>query len=91
MNYSDQQLQTIESLASVFLPIPDIAQVIEVPAHELREDIRDTTHPASISYRRGKLATKINIYRQETKLASIGSPLAIDNTRRHLADMEDDE
>ncbi|MDE6237827.1 MAG: hypothetical protein K2M45_08170 [Muribaculaceae bacterium] len=91
MNYSDQILQIIEHYASIFLTISEIADIIECPPEELREDIRFRSHPASQAYRRGKLKTKVALHEQEVKLAQIGSPLAVENSRRHLQDMEDDE
>ncbi|MBD5288178.1 MAG: hypothetical protein HDS28_03775 [Bacteroides sp.] len=91
MNYSDQQLTTIQKLASVYLTVSDIAAMLEVAPDILRDDIRDKSHPASIAYRKGKLHTKLALHSQEVKLASIGSPLALENARRNLLDMEDDE
>ena len=91
MNYSEEQLRQIQAYGSIFLKISDIAVAIDVPIDVLREDIRDCSHPASMAYRRGKLITKIKINSQETKLAQIGSPLALDTCRRNLLDMEDDE
>ena len=43
------------------------------------------------AYHRGKVLSKVKLHAQEMKLASIGSPLALDNTRKNLLDMEDDE
>lgn len=81
----------IQKYASVYLPISDIALLIEVKPDELRDDIRDFSSKASIAYRKGKLSTKVALFSQEVKLASIGSPLALENARRNLTDMEDDE
>ena len=91
MNYSEQQIETIETYASIYLPLSDIAILIGVEPATLRDDVRDTSHPASIAYRRGKLKTKVALHTQEIKLASVGSPLAVENARRNLIDMEDDE
>lgn len=38
-----------------------------------------------------KVLSKVQLRTQEMKLARIGSPLALDNTRKNLLDMEDDE
>ncbi len=43
------------------------------------------------AYHRGKVLSKVQLRSQEMKLAQIGSPLALDNTRKNLLDMEDDE
>lgn len=91
MNYSEKQIKDIEGYAAIYLPVSDIAILIGVEPGALRDDLRDTSHPASIAYRRGKLTTKVALHAQEVKLASVGSPLAIENARRNLMDMEDDE
>ena len=91
MIYSENQIKAIREYASVYLPVKDIAILIEVDADVLREDIRSSSHPASVAYRQGKLETKVALYSQEVRLASIGSPLALENARRNLLDMEDDE
>ncbi len=49
------------------------------------------TSPAYKAYHRGKVLSKVQLRTQEMKLARIGSPLALDNTRKNLLDMEDDE
>ena len=91
MTYTPAQLQQVENLASIFVPISDIATYLEVPAHELRTDIADFNSPVSIAYRKGKLTTKLNLRNQEIKLAQLGSPTALDNADKYLMDMEDDE
>ncbi len=91
MIYSENQIKAIHDYASFYLPLKDIAIMIGVDADALREDIRIKDHPASVAYRKGKLETKVALYSQEVKLASIGSPLALENARRNLLDMEDDE
>ena len=91
MKYSAKELQTIERLASIFLKISDIAVILEVPADVLRSDIADRNHEAAKAYRKGKVASKVQLLSQEMKLAQLSSPLAIDNMRSNLLDMEDDE
>lgn len=91
MTYTDQQLSQEEELASYFLPISDIALYIRVDASELRNDIANEDSDVSKSYRRGKLTTRIEIHKQEIDLAKVGSPTALDNARRSLLSMEDDE
>ena len=49
------------------------------------------TKPAQHTNHRGKVLSKVQLRTQEMKLARIGSPLALDNTRKNLLDMEDDE
>lgn len=91
MNYSDNELKQIEKLAAIFTPISIIADTLDVPAEVLRSDIKERNSDASRAYRRGKNATLIKIRAQETQLAFVGSPLAIENANRNLMDMEDDE
>lgn len=91
MNYPPEILQQIEKYASVYLPISDIALIIEVPAEVLREDIADRSSEVSKAYHKGKAASKVRLRTQEMKLAMVGSPLALENARRNLLDMEDDE
>ncbi len=91
MRYSDQELKKIEEWAQIYLPVSDMAVILDVPPETLREDIRDKTSPAYKAYHRGKVFSKVQLRTQEMKLARIGSPLALDNTRKNLLDMEDDE
>ena len=91
MTYDDEQLGQIEQLASIYMPIRDIALIIEVDETTLREDIQSQSHPASRAYRKGKALSKVALHQQEMNLAKVGSPLALENARQNLLDMEDDE
>ena len=91
MTYSDLQLQQIEKMAALFLPISDIATILNVPADKLRFDISQTNSEVSKAYHKGKAALKLALRQQETMLAKVGSPLALENCRKNLLDMEDDE
>ncbi|MBQ6978667.1 MAG: hypothetical protein IJQ18_08545 [Paludibacteraceae bacterium] len=91
MDYNAEQLETVEKLSSVFMKISDIALIIEVDEHALRADINSETSEVSRRYRRGKASSKLKILEQEMSLAQVGSPLALENTRKALLDMEDDE
>ena len=91
MEYTEEQITKVKDLAYYFVPITDIATIIEVPAHELRKDIANTTSAVSIAYRQSKLSAKIILRKQEIKLAQLGSPTALDNADKYLMDMEDDE
>lgn len=91
MTYSDKELQRIEELAAIFTPISIIADSLDIVAEVLRQDIKDRNTEVSKAYRRGKNGTLIKIRAQETQLAFVGSPLAIENANRNLMDMEDDE
>ena len=91
MNYSNDVLQEIEKYASIFLPISDMAVILNMPAEKLREDIKDRETDISKAYYRGKAASKVKLHMQEMMLAQVGSPLALENAAKNLLDMEDDE
>ncbi len=91
IEYTEEMLNQIESYASIYLKITDMAVLFDVPAEQLREDISDRTTEASRRYHRGKAASKVKLLHQEMQLAYVGSPLALDNAQKNLMDMEDDE
>lgn len=91
MQYSEEILEQVEKYASIYLPISDIALILDIPAEVLREDIADRGNPVSRAYLKGKAASKVKLRAQEMKLAMVGSPLALENARKNLLDMEDDE
>lgn len=91
MIYSEDQLKEMERLASLYIPITDIATVLDINAEALKRDIADKGSEASRAYRKGKAAATVKLHEQEMELARIGSPLALESVRRNLMDMEDDE
>lgn len=91
MNYSQDALTQIENLASIYIPISDMAVILDIPEDVLRDDIKDKYSDASKAYRRGKIGSKVKLHKQEMTLAMIGSPQALANARENLMDMEDDE
>ena len=91
MTYSDKELQQIEQMASLYLPISDIALILGVDAEVLRRDIKIKDSSAANAYVKGKVSSKIALRKQEMMLAKVGSPLALDSVSRALMDMEDDE
>ena len=64
---------------------------LDVSPTLLREDIADRNSEVSKRYHRGKAASRVKLLHQEMQLAYVGSPLALENTRNNLLDMEDDE
>lgn len=88
---SDDVISTIEKLSSIFLPISDIATIIEMNPAQLRMKIQDESSPESVAYRRGKAKAKAKIRAQEMELAQLGSPLGVQNVRDNLIDMESEE
>lgn len=91
MNLTSEQIETLEKYASIFLPITDIALLLDFPADMLRDEIRNKSSEASRAYYRGKAASRLKLHHQEMLLAQVGSPVAIENAHRNLLDMEDDE
>ena len=91
MTYSEDTLTKIEQYASIYLKISDMAVILGISSTQLRSDIADRTTEVSKRYHRGKAASRIKLLHQEMQLAYVGSPLALENTRNNLLDMEDDE
>lgn len=90
-NFTPDQIDQVSKYASIFLPISDMAMLLNVPAEILRDEIRNRGSEVSKAYYRGKAASKVKLHHQEMMLAQVGSPLAIENAHRNLLDMEDDE
>ena len=91
MKFTQEQLEQINKWASIYLPISDMALMLDVPAEMLRDEIRNNHTEVSLAYHRGKAASRVKLHQQELLLAQVGSPLAIENAHRNLLDMEDDE
>ena len=91
MTYTQEQLNEIEYYASIYLPITDIAVILQIKPEALRQDIHDENNPVFFSYHKGKATSKVQLHAQEMTLAKVGSPLALQNARNNLMDMEDDE
>lgn len=83
--------QQIERLASIFVPLSDIATVLDIDPIQLREQVADPTSSLSVAYRRGKAKAKVAIRAQEMELARIGSPLGMQSVRENILSMEADE
>ena len=91
MTYTDDILNKVEQYASIYLKISDMAVILGISPTTLRSDIADRTTEVSKRYHRGKAASRVKLLHQEMQLAYVGSPLALENTRNNLLDMEDDE
>lgn len=91
MKYTPEQLNTIEELASLYIPPSEIAVALDLPEEQLKTDISISGSEARRAYLKGKLAQKIEVRRQMATLARVGSPLALEMSERALLDMEDDE
>ena len=81
----------IEQYVSIYLKTSDMAVMLGISATQLREDISYKSTEVSRRYHRGKAASRVKLLHQEMQLAYVGSPLALENTRNNLLDMEDDE
>lgn len=91
MVYTEEQLKQVEQFASIYLKISDMVVILDVSPTLLRENIADRNSEVSKRYHRGKAASRVKLLHQEMQLAYVGSPLALENTRNNLLDMEDDE
>lgn len=91
MTFTEKELEQIEQMASLYMSITDIAIILGMPPEVLRKQIRTKGDKASIAYYRGKAMRKLELRKQEIQLAQVGSPLALENARLALIDMEDDE
>lgn len=91
LTFDQTQLESVEKYASIYLPITDIALLMDVPADMLRDEIRNKSTEVSHAYYKGKAASRVKLHHQEMLLAQVGSPVAIENAHRNLLDMEDDE
>ena len=91
MTYTEDILTKVEQYASIYLKISDMAVILGISPTQLRSDIADRTTEVSKRYHRGKAASRVKLLHQEMQLAYVGSPLALENTRNNLLDMEDDE
>lgn len=91
MDYNAEQLERVEQLASIYMTITDIALIIEVEPEQLRADVANELSEVSRRYRRGKAISKVELHKQEMQLAKVGSPMALENARNNLLEMEDDE
>lgn len=91
MDFSTEQIKQIEELAAILTPISDMAVLLDVDVDELRNEIRYRKSPASRAYYRAKAETSKRLRQQELELANVGSPLAVQQVRGYLLDMNSDE
>lgn len=90
-NPSGDFCEEIERLAGYFVPISDIATILDLNPTVLRDLIADPDTPESLAYRRGKAKAKVALKAQEMELARVGSPLGMQSVRENLLLMENDE
>ncbi len=91
MKYSKEQLEKIEQFAQLYTKPSEIAIYLDIPVEVFKADINSEDHPAQKAYIKGKLSQKLEIRKQMSMLARVGSPVAIEMSEKALLDMEDDE
>ena len=74
MNFSEEQLEEAESMASLFYSVEDIIIALEIE-HIYQEDFRDIiqyniSHPMFKAYQRGRLTSDIQL-RTSIKMAAL--------------------
>ena len=57
MDFSREQMEAVEKYASIYLPISDMAILLDIPADILRDEIRNKSSEVSRAYHRGKAAS----------------------------------
>lgn len=91
MTFTENQIKQVESMASLYMKISDIAAILDVPESDLRVEINSFHSHAGKAYRKAKAESKLKLYEQEMMLASVGSPVALENCKHNLIEMEEDE
>lgn len=91
MEYTSEQISQVEKMASIYLPISDMAIILGLPVERLKFDIQMKDTEISQAYQRGKASSKVKLRAQEMQLALVGSPLALATVQQNFMDMEDDE
>jgi hypothetical protein len=84
MNYTNEMLEMVEKHAALLLELDDIAILIDVDCDELKADISNKYSEVSKRYRKGQLTTIVDLHKQEIDLAKLGSPMAMENTRKFI-------
>lgn len=89
--YSTEQLNRIQKLAASFVSIREIAVVMDLDGEMLKSAVADPDSEIGKAYRKGKTQTIVALKEQETQLALMGSPAAVQAVRDYLIDMQEDE
>ena len=58
MDFSKVHLEAVEKFASIYLPISDMAILLDIPADILRDEIRNKSSEVRRAYHRGKAAAR---------------------------------
>lgn len=87
MQLTNEQLEMLETMGANFFPIKDIAIVIEVNEHQLKQAIKDVSTEAHKRYHKGKLLTELELRKSIVDLAKRGSNPAQKMLLELLTDM----
>lgn len=88
MEYTKEQLQKIEKLASTLTPVSEIAVFLELQNEDiLGLDIATHGHPARKAYLRGMATTAKELREKNLQLARACSPSAMQQCFKDLQDM----
>ena len=89
--FDQQMLDRIAELAGDLTPISEMAALLDINEDMLRLAINDKSSPVRRVYLKAKAETAHKLRKQETELAEVGSPLAVQLTSVYLRDMKTDE
>lgn len=91
MEYTQEQIDKIEEMASLLFKISDIARMINVDNDQLRHDITYTDSIVSRKYYLSKLKVICKLRKQEIEQAELGSNTAIELVSKYINEQKFDE
>lgn len=84
MNWTAEQLDEVEKLASIFYSIKEIIVIMQLPKEEVMEEFRDEQSALFIRYQKGFLRSDAEIRISEIGLAKRGSTPALASAHRYI-------
>ena len=84
MDYSQNLLEEIRSLASKLTPITEIGVLLDIPINQLRDEISTEGSPVWTAFHKGVAQAAMEIRERDFDLAKAGSPAAAEALRAHL-------
>lgn len=88
MEYTKEQLEKIEKLASTLTPIPEISVLMGLASEDmLALDIATHGNPARMAYLRGMAETAKELREKNLELAMACSPSAMEQCFRDIQEM----
>lgn len=76
MEYSNEKLNEIESLASKLLTPTQIGVLLDIEETEIRDDVNTVGHPARKAFMKGYIRTVLEMNQDVIDAAQAGSPFA---------------